>query len=582
MGDPLSTDERLNEFESRLSMIERALNLLLEEKEQNESASQKTQHSAVSTPEDTPRAPTPASRAPHDPMTPWSPAKPITKSLNRADSPSPNAGNWLGAVGAICFVLAAAFIVRLAIDSGWLTPERQIGAAILMGFGLIGTGFWLKAKDVGYASLLPGAGIAVLYLSILGAHSWHKIVPFNTSLGAIILISGLCIWLYTRIRHDIYPVAAAVGTYVAPLLLGAPTMAEFSLYYFVACSIAFATISIYVRSRILTIVASYLAIVSTTIVGLSLNEHLALALVLPFIFLTFIVGTVAHTITTRTPLTETEAWSFLPALFLFYGCEYNFILKINPALAPWISLAFAAVLWGAYFFSSRWLDQRSLVSKNLVFAFVSVVLFHALYLEILTDSLRPWLFPLIAIGAAMFSASDSEQTMRQSRFAIPILSFILLIEYLRMTSRLLEESNLNWLLVSFASVASIYHLYFKKKTSLPSGESIAHPLLGAAHVLAILGLYNLFKDSGSLAVSLSWLLYAAAIVAVGVVKQDGIMAKSALFALTLAAAKALVYDAASAPTLVRIACLLLTGATLYACGYFLRRIESWDIQTIRK
>ena len=59
-------------------------------------------------------------------------------------------------------------------------------------------------------------------------------------------------------------------------------------------------------------------------------------------------------------------------------------------------------------------------------------------------------------------------------------------------------------------------------------------------------------------------------------RRDDVMAKSALFVLGFAAGKALLFDAASASTVVRIFCLLLTGAVLYGCGLFMRKIGSWN------
>ena len=61
----------------------------------------------------------------------------------RTEVPRERSGNWLGIVASICFVFAAAFIIKLSIDSGWLTPERQIGLAVLLGMGLIAAGFAL-------------------------------------------------------------------------------------------------------------------------------------------------------------------------------------------------------------------------------------------------------------------------------------------------------------------------------------------------------------------------------------------------------------------------------------------------------
>ena len=46
----------------------------------------------------------------------------------------------LGWGGALALVLAAAYLIRLAIDTGWLTPVRQVGLAAIAGLALIAAG----------------------------------------------------------------------------------------------------------------------------------------------------------------------------------------------------------------------------------------------------------------------------------------------------------------------------------------------------------------------------------------------------------------------------------------------------------
>ena len=49
----------------------------------------------------------------------------------------------LGWGGAVALVLAAAYLIRLAVESGWLTPVRQVTFAAIFGFVMIGAGFLL-------------------------------------------------------------------------------------------------------------------------------------------------------------------------------------------------------------------------------------------------------------------------------------------------------------------------------------------------------------------------------------------------------------------------------------------------------
>ncbi len=485
----------------------------------------------------------------------------------------------LGIVGIICFVLAGAYIVKLAIDSGWLTPARQIGAAITLGITLIAAGFRLREMDRGYASLLPGAGVAILYLSVIAAHLVHSLISFSASIAGISLVSITCIWLYTRLRHDIYPITAAISSYLSPLLLSAFTGEEFSIYYYVVCSIAFAGIAVWLESRILAIIATYLSVGMTALIGLGLENDSSAAIALPFHFLIFATATYYHTVLSGKPLKTEEAWAFFPALMIFYAAEYSFIHRMNPQLAPWISLGFAAFLIGLYLAAQNLFRKTALRSKDMILGFAAIVVFHSLYLEILTEHIRPWLF-IIIILAVTFTGLNQARTITSHWIPALFAGVILVIEYIRIAFFLLDDTTNVQLLLGFGSVTVLYMFYLMRIDPARDRGDAGFVILGAAHGMAILGLYRLFSEGGSLAVSGGWLGYAAIIIGLGFHRKDPVIAKSALMVLSLAAAKALIYDTSSASPGVRILCLLLTGAVLYGCGLILKRIQSWKVGSV--
>jgi uncharacterized membrane protein len=213
--DQLQLEKTVALLDERLSRIEAVLNIRPPAPEQ-----------ALSQPP-APSAP-PRQIAPHEPDAARSYALP---------------GNWLGIIAVICFVLAAAFIVKLSIESGWLTPVRQIGLAAVLGVGLAGAGLALLRSDRAYAALLPGSGVVILYLTAFAAHRYYPLISFESALVAVGSVSALCVWLYVQIRHDFYAFVAALGAYLAPVVLGLHAAAEFSIYYFLLCSVTFAAIS---------------------------------------------------------------------------------------------------------------------------------------------------------------------------------------------------------------------------------------------------------------------------------------------------------------------------------------------------
>lgn len=478
-------------------------------------------------------------------------------------------GNWLGIIAVVCFVVAAAFIVKLSIDSGWLTPLRQAGLAALLGFGLIGGGLALRRADRGYAALLPGAGIVILYLTVFAAHRYYALIPFDSALAAVTLVSALCIWLYTEIRHDFYAFTAAAGAYLSPMVLDFHAVTDFSLYYFLLCSVAFATISVWVRSRVLTVTAAYLAIFVSGIVGLGLKEDLFVAEMMALHFAVFAVGSYFHTAHTRQPLSRAEAQGFLPVLLIFYALEYYFIDRVMPGGAPWLALGFAALLVGLYFLVKTKFDQ-SRHSQALLLALATVVIFHAGYLELMPAALRPFLLAAILLGMAA-SRFTPDLGGNDNPFLLPKLALfaIAAIEYLSILKNL-SSGGVVPLLAALLGLAGLWAAIIRHR-----GAAAGQLLLGCAHILALLAFYRLASDAGSLAVSAVWLLYGAGVMGLAFACKDEFMAKSALMVLVFAAGKALLYNAASAPTIVRILCLLLTGAVLYGCGFLMRRLSAW-------
>jgi hypothetical protein len=186
----------------------------------------------------------------------------------------------------------------------------------------------------------------------------------------------------------------------------------------------------------------------------------------------------------------------------------------------------------------------------------------------------------LLVGAVFFPFGVLKQKSSEEKkvFILPFVAALVIvsIEFVSLLMSLFSENGFQHLPVSFVVVTCFWVLLLKPGSFIVKQSIESQIILGCAHVLSIFGLYRLSADAGSLAVSASWLVYAVGILTVSYFRKDVIMAKSALFVLGFAGAKALLYDASTAPTEVRILCLLLTGAVLYGCGIFMRRVSQWS------
>lgn len=546
-------EHRLQFIEARLQRIEKKLNLSFHDESQE---STRPRHGHGKTRQQTKNRP--------------------LDSGSLAISSMTKPGSWLGAAAVFCFVFAAGFIIKLSIESGWLTPLRQVTIASVFGGVLITCGFLFKVSHRAYASYLPAAGIIILYMSSFAAHRIFDLMTLPLALTCVGAISLLCIWIYANFKHDIYAVTAGIGAYFAPLILNSDLASSFTLYYFLCCTVAFAWISVWVQSRTMACVAAYMAILSTAIVGSLMQQNRFVALLLAVHFIVYSLSVYAYSTRHTRPLSEVEAWAFFPVLLLFYGVEYYFISQIQPSLAPCLSLIFAAFLLGLYFYARHRLKADTAHSQSVIFAFCSIVLFHSVYLELLPLSLKSWLLAIILLTVS-FSPKSLFYKKNNSSLYVPFLSIglIVVIEYIEIVSNLLQSKSSVWVITAAAGFIGMCTLFIRLRDEVFKNNEVEYLFLAATHLLAISGLYRIAEAYGSLLVSICWLSYSLFIMVVAYSLREQLLAKSALLVLGLAAVKALLYDAASTPTVVRIVCLVMTGVVLYGAGILIKKISNW-------
>lgn len=498
-------------------------------------------------------------------------------------------GHWLAIVGTVCLVIAAALMIKLSIDSGWLTPERQVTLASLFGCALVGAGFFLSKSNRSYASYLPAAGIVVLQLSVIGGYRLYSLYSAEVALILSVIISGFCVWIYSQFREEIYAITAAVGAYVCPLILKFGHFDEFFLSYYIICSISFSFISIWMERRLFALVASYLAILTTALGGLKLAED---QLILGALFvhaMIFSAGTFLHTKKIGQTLSAQEAWGFFPVLLIFYVSIYHYANRIDPRMAPWLSLAFGVFVLALYFAAQRGLlnsknqlskneiekSQENLASGPMILAFLTLIGFHSIYLNLVPDIWTGWFFVVILFFAAHFSSAKSDL---REKYGIQFLAFavIISIEYIKMIYHVISKEDWHWLAVAGVSVLSLWYFVLKvRKSHSAFYKNQGFVVLLLTHILAIAVLYRLTESFGSLAVSAAWLFYAIVVMGLAFKLKDIFILKTALVVLSFAAVKALLYDASGSSSVVRIACLLMTGAVLYGAGLIVQKTSSW-------
>lgn len=554
-------EERLADIEARLARAER----LLAATQDTTTAGARSGSGSVAGA---------AAEQPHDPWTVFE--RPERHGSDRRAPPAQvPITQILGWTGATTIVLAMAYLIRLALDTGWLTPERQLALAVLTAFSLIGAGLWLRAADRSYASLLPAGGLVVLFLAIYGAHLYYGFIEVRSAAGLVIVACLGTLWLGRMFESELYALFAVLGSYSAPFLMPGVYGSVLDLViYFSAWSIAFCAYAIWIGNRRPYLLAAYLGLLGFNVLWRDIvpAEWQQALLFQAVQFGIFLGGAAGYSIIRARPMDRGEALAHLPLLFIFYVLQYELLSDHMPGLAPWISLASAAIVLLVYLIAKRVMGMPLQAGTMLVGTYAALTLFHAGYMELVPGELAPWVALMLMPAAGLYLRLHG-QAAGIGWPVCALIAVVFALNYLRVVALTDIDEVPDHELLAFLYAAELYGAYY-----LTRGRSILHafsvPALYAGHV-AMLGAAAQIFD-GRLAVSLAWAIVALACLALAFRVRDRTLGKSSLIIFVASAVKVFIFDLSDAAPLVRIGLLLVLGVTLYIGGWMYKRVDSLE------
>jgi uncharacterized membrane protein len=486
-------------------------------------------------------------------------------------TPSSFATSILGWGGAVAFVMAAAYLIRLGIDSGWLTPTVQITAAVVGAFLLIGTGFGLRQSNPAYAGYLPACGVVILFLAIYGGHLYYGLIGAQAATLFVVGVCALSLWLCKVFNSDLYALFAVVGSYSAPFLLASKEGSITDLViYFSAWSVVFSIYAIWYGRRLIYLLALYLALVGFDVIWKvhAPTQWVAAMSFQAVQFVVFGIATAWFSIRRREPMDTAIALAHLPPLLLFYALQYYVLDQHVPALAPWISFASVAAVGLIYLVARRVLDEPLPGGELLLWCYLALVLFHAGYLEAWPKQWAPWA-SFILIPAAAIVTLKRKGGLGPLWILWGTVAMIFLINYLSVITNINLEQVPGSTILAIAYAALLYAGYY-----LISGREglreIKMLLIYAGHVSAMAAAVQLL--SVPIVQSTAWGLLALACLAISMWKNNRVLGQSSLLVFGATAGKVLLYDLSDAQPMARIISLVVLGATFYVGGLFYQRL----------
>ena len=141
-------------------------------------------------------------------------------------------GNAVARIGVVILFFGVAFFLKYAVERGWLPIELRLAAAATGGMVLAAVGWRLRERRPGYALSLQGGGIGIVYLTVFAAITTYGLLPPGPGLVLMVCLVVLASALAVLQDARGLAVLAAIGGFLAPVLIsrGGSHVALFAYY----------------------------------------------------------------------------------------------------------------------------------------------------------------------------------------------------------------------------------------------------------------------------------------------------------------------------------------------------------------
>lgn len=484
----------------------------------------------------------------------------------------------LGVVSVIFFLLAAAYALKLAYQSGFLTPQSILFLLTAVGVGLIASGYASFTQDKKFQSFLPVTGILILNGVFYTATAVYGMMGPITGLMITLGLSGLGIFLYEEFKTDVYWIISVIGAYFFTQLLKLTPDVVLWNSFLVVSSIGFAAAGIFVNKRPISLIACVCAFIAVASRQGEYNDFM------PVIFMAlhlaiFLAGFVIYFRISKKLLDQVEAVALFAVGVFFY--IYSDILAQQVSWHAQMTVSVASIIAFALFrlYVQKLLLPDQKEKSHAAEALNSLLYFMVCYFGFTIAFANEWR-PLFVMAMFGLTFTVLKKYFAQSMKFFPMVVAVCLggmffFEYGSMVFFEGENVDLKWLWMLIWGAAII--LNERKLSALPALQNVSQKFwigyYGLGHILLLKLLWLVTHTYGQSDFRVIYVtFYAGFFVFLGFKLKLKNLAKSALPILVLISALLLLGLGLGSPV-VKIFSFLGAGAAFWAVGFLLRKID---------
>lgn len=522
--------------------------------------------------------------APDSPDRP-EPGSPSRPSAERTDDDPTGWPDWLrieglvDKIGVALLLVGLAFLYRLSVERGWITPVVRIGFGVVLGSGLSAVGWYIRDRRRRLGQVLLGAGSVAFYITLYAAHHFYELLPYALTFGAMTAVVVATFVLANARRDAALAFVGAVGGFATPIMLSSDGNIP-GLMTYTAILVSGMTAIYIVRGwrSVLTVTALggwiFVAFASVALSEGVEQLHTQGGLLVVW----FCVGAVP-TIRTwlwtgqtdRPDLIPTRLTALLAVVSTLAGFGLTWIVWGEPDwLVVGVSPLLAATAAGAAQFLARRLSGPLVSAYRIVAALFAVLTLS----EVVPDG---HMIPVLAVVALVVHLVAARYHDRLLRHFGHLGALVVALEFIRNEGLAGSAPDLPFLtsggLEGALVVACCFTVSMVVARHLDPGPYHRPEYLlyrWAAYGLA--PLYIVFEarpfDYGSALISGAWGAYAVVLVVAGLVADHRELERAGLAAVLLTVGKLLFFDLATLDLLWRVLLFMGFGAALLAVGFY--------------
>ena len=262
-------------------------------------------------------------------------------------------GNTLVRSGIIILFIGISFLLKLAVDNGFIPIELRLAAVALGGIALLVVGWRLRNQRAEYSWALQGGGIGILYLTIFAALKMYQLIPAAAAFPLLVAVAFLSAFI--AVKQSAMPLAILgfAGGFLAPVLTSTGHGSHVGLFsYYLVLNLAIAYVAFNKSWRPLNVLGWAFTFVIATLWGAKSYVPDNFSTTEPFLIIFFLLFTGIAVLFAHRQ--ATKASDYVDATLVFGTPLVTFSLQYALLRDSHFDLAYSALALGIFYLGLAW------------------------------------------------------------------------------------------------------------------------------------------------------------------------------------------------------------------------------------